>query len=181
MLEGTIITPVIRDAAEGDIAEIADIKVRNWSDTYGPLIPPAVLARFLDPVKSASEMRSALATPGVVLLVGEAEKGGVAGFSLTYLTRAPEPWLESLHVLQDVRGRGLGTSLLRATAARVLAAGHRSMALGVIVGNDQAARFYERLGAVNAGVEPVDFAEGVAHTLYRWPDEAAMRRLAHIY
>lgn len=169
---------MIRDATEADIARIADIKVSNWADTYGPLIPPAVLARFVDPVTSAAELRSLLGAPGILLLVGEAPTGDVAGFALTYMTRTPEPWLESLHVLRGERGRGLGTSLLCATAERVLAAGHQSMALGVIVGNDSAARFYERLGAINAGVEPVDFAEGVFHTVYRWPDPTAMRRLA---
>lgn len=165
-----MIRQVIRDATEADIARIADIKVRNWADTYGPLIPAAVLARFVDPGRSASELRSLLGSPGILLLVGESPTGDVTGFALAYLTRRPEPWLESLHVLRGERGRGLGTFLLRATAERVLAAGHQSMALGVIVGNDSAARFYERLGAINTGVEPVDFAEGISHTVYRWPD-----------
>ena len=169
---------MIRDATEADVASIADIKVRNWADTYGSLIPPPVLARFLDPLKSAAEVRALVGAPGVLTLVAEARPGDVAGFALTYLERTPDPWLESLHILREVRGRGLGTSLLRATAERVLAAGGCSLALGVILGNDSAARFYERLGAVNAGVEPVDFAEGVSHIVYRWPDEAALRTLA---
>ena len=161
---------MIRDATEADIVRIADIKVRNWADTYGPLIPAEVLARFVDPVRSASELRSLLGSPGILLLVGEAQPGDVTGFALTYVARTPEPWLESLHVLRGDRGHGLGTALVRATAERLLTMGHHSMALGVILGNDSAARFYERLGAINAGVEPVDFAEGISHTVYRWPE-----------
>jgi hypothetical protein len=42
------------------------------------------------------------------------------------------------------------------------------MRLGVIAGNDAAARFYERLGGSLIGLEPVSWAEGAMHQVYRW-------------
>ena len=159
----------MRDAVAGDVGRIADIKVRSWADTYGPLVPREVLGRFLDTERSAAEIHELVRSPDTLLLVGPST-GDIQGFALTYMARSPEPWLESLHVIQDERGRGLGTQLIRETAKRLLAAGYQSLSLGVILGNDRASKFYERLGGVPVRVEPVDFAEGVEHTVWRWPD-----------
>lgn len=168
----------MRQAVEADLARTADIKVRNWADTYTPLVPPEVLGPFLDRNAAVAELREALATPGTLLLVGERAPDPPAGYALAYLTRPPEPWLESLHVVAEERGHGLGRTLIGETARRVIDAGHRSMSLGVIVGNDAADRFYDRLGAVVVRVEPVEWAPGVSHTVWRWRDESALRALA---
>ena len=160
---------MIRDATASDVERIAEIKARNWADTYGPLVPRDVLGPFLDKERSAEQLRSKIRSPDTLLLVAPS-RGVVQGFALTYMARTPEPWLESLHVLRNERGRGLGKLLIRATAKRLIAAGYHSMSLGVILGNDGASRFYQRLGAVLVRVEPVDFADGVEHTVWRWPD-----------
>ena len=57
---------------------------------------------------------------------------------------------------------------MQAIAVRLLACGYDSMRLGVIAGNDDAARFYERLGGSLVGLEPVSWAAGVMHQVYRW-------------
>lgn len=168
----------MRDAIEGDLVRIADIKVRNWADTYGLLVPPDVLAPFLDRDAALAELREHLAAPGSVLLVGEHAPEPLRGYALAYLAPPPEPWLESLHVIAEERGHGLGRALIGETARRVLDAGYRSLSLGVILGNDTADRFYRRLGAVVDRVEPVDWARGVSHTVWRWPDESSLRVLA---
>lgn len=168
---------MIRDAGQADLERIADIKVQSWADTYAPLMPADILAPFLDRSRAISELSKLVGRPDALLLVGPTP-GPVAGFALTYMAHPPEPWLESLHVMRELRGHGLGTLLIRVTAARLLAAGYRSMSLGVILGNDAAGRFYERLGGAPVRVEPVDFAAGVSHTVWRWPDEASMRLLA---
>jgi ribosomal protein S18 acetylase RimI-like enzyme len=159
----------VRDAVAGDVDRVADIKVHNWADTYGPLVPLEVLGRFLDKNQAAAEIHELMRSPDTLLLVGPSN-GDLHGFALTYKARTPEPWLESLHVMSVERGRGLGTQLMRETAKRLLAAGYQSLSLGVILGNDRASGFYERLGGVPVRVEPVDFADGVEHTVWRWPD-----------
>ena len=163
----------VRDAVAGDVDRIAEIKVRNWADTYGPLLPREVLGRFLDKERSVAQIRELVHAPDTLLLVGPST-GVVQGFALTYMARTPEPWFESLHVMREERGRGLGRLLIRETAKRLLAAGYQSLSLGVILGNDRASKFYERLGGVPVRVEPVDFAEGVEHTVWRWPDLARL-------
>jgi ribosomal protein S18 acetylase RimI-like enzyme len=84
--------------------------------------------------------------------------------------------MESLHVLSEARGQGAGTRLMRATAAELLHRGHQAMQLGVVAGNEQAAHYYQRLGAALVKVEPVTWAQGVNHAVYRWPEIAVLIR-----
>jgi hypothetical protein len=55
-----------------------------------------------------------------------------------------------------------------------MARGYSSMRLGVISGNVAAGRFYERLGGKMIGLEPVSWAQGVAHEVYRWANLASL-------
>ena len=127
-----------------------------------------MLGPFLDRELQLKDLRQAVALPSTLLLVAVDATNTVGGFGLTYVTRDPEPWLESLHVLIEFRGHGMGTQLMQSTAAHLHARGYDSMRLGVIVGNDAAARFYERLGGSLIGLEPVSWAEGAMHQVYRW-------------
>ena len=164
----------VRDATVEDLLQVSEIKVRNWADTYGSILEPAVLRPFLDRDAQLAELREKLAEPGTLMLVAEDSSGDITGFAVTYLDDEPEPWLESLHVLRESRGSGTGTLLMRCTAQRVIARGHSSLRLGVISGNVAAARFYERLGGTMIGLEPVTWAQGVAHEVYRWADLALL-------
>ncbi|HKW08140.1 MAG TPA: GNAT family N-acetyltransferase [Candidatus Dormibacteraeota bacterium] len=157
----------VRNGTDRDLERVVAIKVRTWSDTYGPLIAPEVLRPFLDQAAQLAYLREKTRSANTILLV--AEDHGVVGFALTFLDHGPDPWLESLHVHPDSQSRGVGTLLMRVTASELKARGRNSMGLGVVEGNTAAERFYERLGAVDAGREPTSWAEGVMHHLYRWP------------
>jgi ribosomal protein S18 acetylase RimI-like enzyme len=160
----------VRQGTARDLTRIAEIKVRNWKDTYGPLIPADVLRPFLDPVAQLDDIGRSLESPEAILLVAEDRTGNVIGFSLAFLDHGPDPWLESLHVHPDFQSRGAGTLLMRATARELQARGYSTMRLGVVDGNTAAERFYERLGGVDEGREPVSWAIEVIHHIYRWPN-----------
>ena len=167
----------VRPGVERDLERVAAIRLRSWSDTYAGLIPPEILRRYLDAAWQLADIRDSVARPDALLLVATnatGATGDVIGFSLSFLDHKPEPLLESLHVWTGQQGSGAGTALMRATAAEVIARGRRTMRLGVIAGNDAAERFYARLGGIRAGDEPVSWADGVMHHLYRWPDLAAL-------
>ena len=164
----------VRDATAADLEPVSDIKVRNWADTYGALLEPAVLRPFLDRDAQLAELSEEFSQPGTLLVVAVDGSGDIVGFALAYLDNEPEPWLESLHVLREFRGSGIGTLLMRRTAERVVARGYSSMRLGVISGNVAAGRFYERLGGTMIGLEPVSWAQGVAHEVYRWANLASL-------
>lgn len=164
----------VRQGTEGDLERIVEIKVRNWRDTYGSLIPPDVLRPFLDPVAQLDDVRKSLKSAEAILLVAEGPTGDVIGFSLTLLDHGPDPWLESLHVHPDFQSRGAGSLLMRATAREIRSRGHSTIRLGVVEGNTAAERFYERLGGVDAGREPTSWASGVVHHIYFWPKVDAL-------
>jgi len=160
----------VREGTPSDFGAVVDIKVRSWAKTYSALLEPAVLRPFLDRSKQLAELRREADRPTTKLLVAQDSHGAVVGFALAYLDREPDPWLESLHVIDRLRGRGAGTLLMRTLAAQLRDRGYNSMRLGVIVGNQDAARLYERLGAALVGVELVSWANGVRHQVFRWSD-----------
>jgi ribosomal protein S18 acetylase RimI-like enzyme len=165
---------IVRQGTVGDLERIVEIKVRNWKDTYAQLIPAEVLRPLLDSAAQLDHVRRSVESADAILLVAEDHTGNVIGFALALLDQGPEPWLESLHVHPDFQSRGAGTLLMRATANELRSRGYKSMRLGVVDGNTAAERFYERLGGVDAGREPVSWAIGVIHHTYRWPNLDAL-------
>ena len=160
---------LVRTGTRQDLERIAAIKVRTWGDTYGPLIAPEVLQPFLDHAAQLAYLREKTRSANTILLVAEDDERQIVGFALTFLDHGPDPWLESLHVHPEAQSRGVGTMLMRATASEVRARGRNTLCLGVVEGNAAAERFYERLGALDAGREPTSWARGVMHHLYCWP------------
>jgi ribosomal protein S18 acetylase RimI-like enzyme len=163
-----------RRATVDDLEIVSKIKVRSWAETYGTLIDPEALRPFLDQPAQLATLRKQLHLPGTLLLVAQDRSGAVVGFALTHVENDPEPLLESLHVAAKVQGKGVGTMLMRATAAGLKARGYTTMRLGVIIGNAGAARFYDRQGGTIVRVEPVSWAAGISHMVYRWSDLAAL-------
>jgi len=77
------------------------------------------------------------------------------GYALAYFHEgADDTWptsdrigeVESLAVVPEERGSGLGTALLDAAEARLAALGATTVSIAVMVGNEDAQRFYERRG-----------------------------------
>jgi ribosomal protein S18 acetylase RimI-like enzyme len=99
-----------------------------------------------------------LAKPDTVLFLAMA--GSVAiGYGLAHVLAAADTWLpdtwqtgarigeiESLAVLPSYRGQGLGGRLLDALETELAAIGVRDLVLGVLPGNADAIRLYERRG-----------------------------------
>jgi GNAT superfamily N-acetyltransferase len=66
--------------------------------------------------------------------------------SSTWLLEGRTAELESLAVLPEARGAGVGAALLAAVREQLRALGVRRIDLTVVEGNDDAMRFYEREG-----------------------------------
>ena len=70
----------------------------------------------------------------------------VRGGSPTWAMSERAGELETLAVPPEERGRGIGRALLAAVSQRLQNMGAAEISLHLLVGNDQAARFYEREG-----------------------------------
>ncbi len=62
----------------------------------------------------------------------------------TFLKAQAEATIESVGVLPEFRGRGLGDRLMRESKAKARRDGHASIGVMVVDGNDRAQRLYER-------------------------------------
>jgi ribosomal protein S18 acetylase RimI-like enzyme len=60
----------------------------------------------------------------------------------------PTPFIDNLHVKPSHRSQNVGTALLTAAAEELLKKGKRTGFLWVFESNENAIRFYERLGGV---------------------------------
>jgi ribosomal protein S18 acetylase RimI-like enzyme len=161
----------VRDGVLADLPQVAALRVMGWDDTYRPIVGDAVVDQLLDVEDHRIAIERDLEKRDAFLLVVEAPDRKVVGFALNHLDDEGGPFLESLHVRPDMRGSGIGTALLRATASRWAVRGFESMSLHVVAGNTAARRLYERLGGVAAGTI-ADSWKGTSVTLvvYRWPN-----------
>jgi GNAT superfamily N-acetyltransferase len=114
----------------------------------------AIFEKLVDQVVLTDELlRAGLFGPRPYAEAVIAEDGALPiGFALffhtfsTFLAR-PGLYLEDLFVLEDHRGRGVGRSLLAHLAHLAVERGCRRLEWSVLNWNQEAIRFYERLGA----------------------------------
>ena len=162
-------------ASVADAPEIAEVKVVGWRTTYAAWVPDAVLVTFLDPVAQADAIAAELRAPPNFAVVAR-EPDLMLGFATCLLAGRDEPLLDSLHVLPEARGRGVGSALLARVASEVEARGARTMVVEVVEQNVRTRELYERLGARYVATEPAGWApEVVREAWYRWDDLAALK------
>lgn len=97
--------------------------------------------------------RQLLAEPDAFVLIAEAAAVPI-GYALVHMRGPEETWatgdrvaeLETLAVLPERRGAGIGTALVEAAFAELRRLGVGHLSVGVIAANSEAIRFYERLG-----------------------------------
>jgi len=101
-------------------------------------------------------------TVGSTITVPARRESAVVGYAFAHVHIGPDDtWdtgdriggVESLAVLPLDRGRGLGTLLLDCAEAVLDRLGVQDVMIGVLAGNDDAQRFYERRGMTPAIVK----------------------------
>lgn len=102
-----------------------------------------------------------LAGPEAAIVIARRDSAAV-GYCLVHVHHgADDTWptgeligeVESLAVITAERGHGLGTLLLDAAEAHLASVGALDVLIGVLAGNDDAQRFYERRGMVPAVIK----------------------------
>jgi ribosomal protein S18 acetylase RimI-like enzyme len=142
----------VRNAHVDEVEQLADIWYEGWQDAHAAILP-AELARLRTWESFEERIRAALSAVRVVGPVGNP-----IGFCIT---RGDE--LYQLFVSPSGRGMGVA-SLLEADAVRVIAFRGMSNAwLACAIGNDRAARFYEKHGWCRTGtvVSQLETQEGI--------------------
>jgi ribosomal protein S18 acetylase RimI-like enzyme len=135
-----------------------------WLELHHHHQAVSLVQPFVDDETSwAARRRSYVATfdHGGFALVAE-EDGALAGYAMVRLHEGPddswafeqryaEVW--TLVVAERARGRGIGSALLDAVDAELARRGIHDLVIGVMEGNDDARRLYERRGLVPGWVQ----------------------------
>jgi ribosomal protein S18 acetylase RimI-like enzyme len=166
---------VISPAGPGDAADLANVHVRSWRQTYPGILPQAALSRMSIAAHTRRfRLELTRAHKGQVTLVAEGAEGAVGYASGAVLTgdgRGADAEVFTLYVLRAAQGLGVGRALLQAQARVLRAEGAKSLMLFVLSRNEPARAFYERLGGeAFAEVASHGWGEGLTETAYRWPD-----------
>jgi ribosomal protein S18 acetylase RimI-like enzyme len=133
----------IRHATQSDLQDIAAIHIESWKDSYSDILPAEFLAGHIDGEFKRHWNEIQIQEDDIVLV---AEKNSLVGFAAVWCR--PDPFIDNLHVRPSWRSKRIGSSLMKAVAAELVRKGHKKACLWVFEGNENAIRFYERLGGI---------------------------------
>jgi GNAT superfamily N-acetyltransferase len=142
---------VVRPAAAAELDQLARLWYDAWQDAHAAIVP-AELVRLRTLESFRDRLERALPHTRVV---------GPTGASVG-LCVVKDDELYQLFVSASARGSGVAVALIDDAEARLAAAGVKTAWLACAVGNDRAARFYEKRGWHRAGtvVSRLDTPDG---------------------
>jgi len=164
----------VRPAVPDDAAAIARIYVDTWRSVYAGSIPDSVLTRMSHARQETAWRHEIGERKGRWVLVAELAESGLAGFAGLGTTRFGPPSydgeIQTLYVMDDFQGRGIGRALLEAGFRHLRDQGFRAGLVWVLTSNP-ARFFYEAMGGQRIA-QRNEFLWGtvLAETAYGWPD-----------
>ena len=141
----------VRVADGAEVRHLAQIWFDGWKDAHLQIVP-AELARLRTLESLAGRMQAAISHVRVA-----GPRGAPVGF---HMLKGDE--LYQLYVAAGSRGTGTAAALIADAEACLRAGGVQAAWLGCAIGNDRAARFYEKNGWHRAGtmVEQLETSSG---------------------
>ncbi len=131
----------VRPAEQAEIDQLARIWYDGWKDAHAKILP-AELARMRTLASFRERLEAALPRVRVAGPVG-----APLGFCIV-----KDDELDQLFVSAQARGAGVAAALLADAEARLSNSGVETAWLACAIGNDRAARFYEKSGWRRAGI-----------------------------
>jgi ribosomal protein S18 acetylase RimI-like enzyme len=158
--------PVVRLAEAAEIDHLAQVWYDAWQDAHAHLLPEE-LKRLRTRESFGERLRAALPDVRVI-----GPLGAPVGFCLV---KGDE--LYQLFVSAQSRGSGAAAALVADAEARLAENGVETAWLACAIGNDRAARFYEKCGWRRAGImiNHAETSEGV-FPLETWRYEKSLTR-----
>jgi len=142
----------VRDAKEYEVDALAKIWYDGWQDAHAAILPEE-LKRIRTLESFAERMSAALATVRVA-----GPSGAPVGFHMF-----KDDELYQLYVSAQSRGLGVAAALIADAERQLAGAGVETAWLACAIGNDRAARFYEKSGWRRVGnmINPLETPNGV--------------------
>jgi GNAT superfamily N-acetyltransferase len=155
----------VRNAAAQELDQLATLWYEGWQDAHAAIVP-AELARLRTLESFRERLQNALPNIRVA-----GPPGAPLGFTIV-----KDDELYQLFVAAPARGSGMAASLIDDAEAQLARNGVETAWLACAIGNDRAARFYEKRGWTRAGtmVNALNTAEG-EFVLEVWRYEKRLR------
>ncbi|MCQ2969602.1 MAG: GNAT family N-acetyltransferase [Clostridium sp.] len=138
---------IIRKANENDIIEISKLYVSNWKKTYKGILPQ----KYLDGlnIDYGIEKWGKYINEEEQKVFVAYENDEFLGFTACKVDDEEKDWwyLDSLHVSEGSRGKGIGTKLINTVGKYAFDNKYKCMSICIVKGNDNAKELYEKLGA----------------------------------
>ena len=141
----------IRDAERSEIELLTQLWYDGWQDAHADILPEA-----LKRIRTSENFRERLG-----LLLSHTRVAGNIGEPLGFCI-VKDDELYQLFVSKEARGTGLAAALIADAETKIAANGFQIGWLACAIGNDRAARFYEKSGWNRARtiVSPLETPEG---------------------
>ena len=158
----------VRSAEPNELERLADIWYRGWQDAHAAIVPPE-LTRLRTFESFGDRMEILLPT---VRAVGP--PGAPLGFHIV-----KDDELYQLYVSAEARGRGVAAALIADVEAQLRERGFETAWLACAIGNERAARFYEKSGWRRVGnmINHIETEDG-AVDLEVWRYEKPLKPMA---
>ena len=147
----------IRQAISDDLADVRDLLVETWHDTYDGLLGAETVTRITDEWHSVEALSRQLDLPDTAFLVAETDSR-LVGHVFANARELPVLVIARLYVRPSCQRRGIGKALLDAAVACYPRA--RTIQLYVEADNPKGNAFYRREGFRPAGEV---FQTGIRH------------------
>jgi len=156
----------VRPAEEQEIDQLANIWYQGWLDAHDQIVP-AELKRIRTRESFGPRLKALLSSVRVA---------GPPGAPLG-LCIVKDDELYQLYVSAEARGSGVAAALISDAEALLAEAGYETAWLACAIGNDRAARFYEKCGWRRVGnmINHLEIESGV-FDLEVWRYEKALPR-----
>ena len=143
---------MVRPVDPGEIDPLAQLWHDGWQDAHAKLAPPGL---------GAGAHAAELSRPARGRARRDARRG--TGRRAAGLCMLKNDELNQLYVVRDARGSGVAAALIADGEARLAANGVTIAWLACAVGNDRAARFYEKCGwhRARTAVNTLETPDGV--------------------
>jgi len=146
------VVTTVRAAEEAEVDLLARLWFDGWQDAHSRILPPE-LKRVRTLESFRERLRAALASVRVV-----GPPGAPLGFCMV---KGDE--LYQLYVSAQARGAGVAAALMADAEGRFADAGVKTAWLACAIGNDRAARFYEKCGWRRTGtmINRLETSDGI--------------------
>ncbi|MBQ2973504.1 MAG: GNAT family N-acetyltransferase [Clostridia bacterium] len=138
----------VRYISDNDYDKIAELYVHNHRTTYRNILSEDYFKSLT--VEGARERWTKYSDDANSKIWVAYDNDDFLGFCACKKdNKLEDTWyIDSLHVSEKARGRGIGTKLIETAGRYACKSGYKSMSICVVKGNDKAKNLYLRLGAL---------------------------------